>query len=98
MTYYDRLKETYRAFEQMNLQASAQLTYLHLLHINNCLGNTGQFYCSDNKLASLTNLSKDSITKAKRHLKSVGLLDFESNPKNPRNPTFYTLPCSLPCI
>ena len=92
MTYYDRLNKTYRAFEQMKLQPAAQLTMLHLLHMNNCFGNTGLFYCTDDKLASLTNLSKDSITNAKRHLKNAGLIDFKSNPKKPRQGTLYILP------
>ena len=87
----DKIKEI--IIEQLNLQASAQLVHLHLLHINNCFGNPGQFYCTDNRLAIYTNLSADSITKAKRILKNCGLIDFITDKKNPRKGTLYILPC-----
>ena len=94
MTYYDRLNESFVLFSQLNLQANEQLVHLHLLHINNSLGNPDEFYCADNRLAILTNLSKDSITSAKRQLKNLGLIDFKTDKHNPRKPTLYFLPCS----
>lgn len=90
MTYYDRLNNAYAQFAQLNAPSSAQLTYLHLLHINNCLGNQDSFYCPDSRLASLSNLSKDSITNAKRYLKNHGLIDFKT--AAPRQGTLYILP------
>ena len=72
MTYYDRLNETFGFFESSPPQSSAQLVMLYLLHFNNRFGNTGQFYLSDNRLSLLTNLSKGTITNAKRVLKNLG--------------------------
>ena len=92
MTYYDRLNEAFAFFELNSLQSSAQLVHLHLLHLNNSYGNIGQFCISDNRLSLLTGLSKDTITKAKRILKNLGLIDFESDKKKPRLGTLYMLP------
>lgn len=92
MTYYDRLNEAFAFYELNSLQSSAQLVHLHLLHLNNRFGNIGQFYISDNRLSLLTGLSQDTITKAKRILKNVGLIDFESDKKKPRKGTLYILP------
>lgn len=92
MTYYDRLKEFYRLNENEPYPAYVQLVMLYLLQINNVTGNTGKFHCSDNRLAFLTSLSKDTITRAKRYLKNEGLIDFQSDKKNPRKGTLYILP------
>ena len=91
-TYYDRLNETFGFFESNIPQSSAQLVMLWLLHFNNCFGNAGQFYLSDNRLSLLTNLSKGTITNAKRELKNLGLIDFKSDKKSPRQGTLYILP------
>ena len=95
-TYYDRLNETFGFFESNIPQSSAQLVMLWLLHFNNCFGNAGQFYLSDNRLSLLTNLSKGTITNAKRELKKLGLIDFKSDKNSPRQGTLYILPEEVP--
>ncbi len=90
-TYYDGLNDFHKLNEQEPLPVSAQLTYLHLLHINNRLGNSGQVTVSDRELGYRTKLSRQSITNAKRELKNRKLIDFSSNPKNPRSGTTYSL-------
>ena len=79
MTYYDRLNEFFRANAHDAIPATAQLLYLHLLHINNSLGNVGEFRCTDSYLKTVTNLSKDGVTAAKRYLKNKGYIDFKSS-------------------
>lgn len=95
MTYYDRLKEFYSASERLNLKASEQLIMLHLLHINNCVGNPDSFYCTNERLATLSHLTVKAVKEAKCTLKNHGLIDFESDPKKPRKPTRYILPTTL---
>lgn len=91
MTYYDNLNAFHKANECDPLPASAQLVFLHLLHKNNCLGNTGQFHCSDAELLRRSNLSAPTITQAKRILKNKGYLDFKTDKANPRAGTLYFL-------
>ena len=91
-TYYDRLNAFYRANRQSPLSAHEQLVMLHLLQLNNEHGNCGQFYLSDVLLAERTQVPKSEITPIKRNLKNAGLIDFRTNPHNPRAGTLYTLP------
>ena len=88
VTYYDRLNAVFKFFEKEPLTPAAQLLVLHLLQLNNRLGNTGSVQVSDNQLRSATGLSKQSITDAKRRLKNVGLIDFHSSRGST---TIYTL-------
>lgn len=81
MTYYDWLNVFFKRIEQDNLTPSAQLVMLHLLHLNNCLGNVSTFRYSDRYLQNRTGLSKDAITQAKRLLKNKGYLDFKGDKK-----------------
>lgn len=90
-TYYDGLNDFYKKLEQKRLAGSAQLVYLHLLHLNNRAGNCGYVQVSDQTLGTITSLSKDSITRAKQILKNAGLIDFHTNRKKPREATAYTL-------
>ena len=92
-TYYDALNDFYKLNEQEPLAPSAQLLYLHLLHRNNRLGNRGHVQVSDRMLELTTRISKQSITDAKRNLKSHGLIDFKTEKSNPRAGTHYTLKC-----
>ncbi len=90
-TYYDGLNDFYKFNESRPLQSSAQLVYLHLLHENNRLGNSGTFQLSDRELEIRTSLSKNTITEAKRTLKNRGLIDFKTYRNNPNKGTTYTL-------
>ena len=90
-TYYDALNDFYKSNEQERLVSSAQLVYLHLLHINNCHGNSGYVQVSDRELEYRTKLNKNTITTAKRILKNRGLIDFKTNAKKPHEGTIYTL-------
>ena len=91
-SYYDRLKAAFEGFEQRTLTSSAQLVYLHILHMDNATGRTGLVECTDSRLETLTNLSKNTITDAKRQLKNLGFLDFHTKRNNPRKGTRYILP------
>lgn len=95
ITYYDRLNYAFEKFAQLNPPSSAQLLYLHILHIDNCLGRTGQIHCPDNVISVKTGLSANTVTAAKRTLKNLGLLDFQSDKKNPRAGTIYFLPQNI---
>ena len=77
-TYYDALNDFYRLNEQERLVSSAQLVYLHLLHINNCHGNSGYIQVSDRELEYRTKLNKNTITTAKRILKNRNFIDFKN--------------------
>lgn len=90
-TYYDALNCTYRLFEIDPPPPSAQLIYVHLLHLNNRLGNTGTVKISDRELGLRTRLSKQTITEAKRQLKNRGLIDFKTDRDSPAKTTTYTL-------
>ena len=94
-TYYDRLNYAFEKFEKLKLPSSAQLLYLHILHIDNCLGRTGQVRCSDSTITVKTGLSPNTVTTAKRTLKNYGLLDFKTAKKNPRAGTLYFLPPNI---
>lgn len=78
-TYYDGLNNFHKLNEQNPLQSSAQLVYLHLLHLNNCLGNCGVIQISDRALGLRTSLNKNTVTEAKRQLKNRGLIDFKTD-------------------
>lgn len=91
-TYYDALNDFFKLNEQERLVSSAQLVYLHLLHINNCHGNNGYIQVSDRELEYRTKLNKNTITTAKQILKNRGLIDFKSEKGKPRKGTIYTLP------
>lgn len=78
MTYYDRLNYFFNFLKLNNLNASTQLTYLHILHHSNCLKGVTSFYLTDTEIANSTNLSIRSITDAKRVLKNFGLLDWRN--------------------
>ena len=91
-SYYDRLKAAFEGFEQRTLTSSAQLVYLHILHMDNATGRTGLVECTDSRLETLTNLSKNTITDAKRQLKNLGFLDFHTKRNSPRKGTRYILP------
>ena len=90
-TYYDGLNDFYKLNELNPLQSSAQLVYLHLLHLNNRLGNSGTVQVSDRELGLRTSLSKQTITEAKRTLKNRGLIDFKTDRDKPHKGTTYTL-------
>lgn len=90
-TYYDALNDFHRRNATQPLHSAAQLLYLHLLHMNNCLGNRGQVKATDRQLEELLRVTRPTITQAKRQLKNAGLIDFES-PKSPRTGTLYRLP------
>lgn len=90
-TYYDALNDFHKLNEQEPLASSAQLLYLHLLHTNNRHGNSGHVQVSDRELGHRTRLSKQTITEAKRILKSAGLIDFTAEKGNPRAGTSYAL-------
>ena len=91
LTGYDYLNGFFKFIEEKNVRPAAQLLGLHLLHLNNRAGNEGSFYCSDNELKRLTNLSKSAITDAKQALKALNLLDFVTDKNAPRSGTLYTL-------
>ena len=90
-TYYDALNEFFRRNEAEPLASSAQLVYLHLLQLNNSTGRSGQVTVSDRKLMTLTQLSRPTITAAKRTLKNVELIDFDGGKHGQRTGTRYTL-------
>ena len=90
-TYYDALNDFYKSNEQERLVNSAQLVYLHLLHINNCHGNSRYIQVSDRELEYRTKLNKNTITTAKRILKNRNFIDFKTDAKKPREGTTYTL-------
>lgn len=90
-TYYDALNDAYKLFEANPPASSAQLVYLHLLHLNNCLGNAGRVQISDRALSLRTGLSKDSITNAKRTLKNRGLIDFSAKRDKSKQSTTYDI-------
>ena len=90
-TYYDALNDFHRRNATQPLHSAAQLLYLHLLHMNNCLGNRGQVKATDRQLEELLRVTRPTITQAKRQLKNAGLIDFDS-PKSPRTGTLYQLP------
>ena len=90
MTYYDRLNEFYRKNAEKPLPPTSQLLMLHILQLNNELGNPGVIECSDGKLREITQLSKQSITDGKRRLKNGGYLDFKVSKE--RKVTIYQLP------
>ena len=90
-TYYDALKDFFKRNEARPLASSAQLVYLHLLQLNNCHGRSGLVTVSDGKLAELTQLSRPTVTTAKRTLKSAGLIDFDGGKCGARHGTRYTL-------
>ena len=86
--YFDGLNDFYKLNEQERLVSSAQLVYLHLLHINNRSGNGGYVQVSDRELETMTSLAKQSITRAKQTLKNRGLVDFKTERGKP---TTFTL-------
>lgn len=90
-TYYDGLNAFHELNEKNPLTSTAQLVYLHLLHLNNRLGNVGTIQVSDRELEQRTRLSKQSITNAKRTLKGMGLIDFKSDRQSPGRITTYAL-------
>lgn len=90
-TYYDGLNDFHKFNENEHLASSAQLLYLHLLHINNRLGNSGHVQVSDRELATRTSLNVKSVTKAKRILKNCGLINFFTDPEKPHRGTYYDL-------
>lgn len=92
MTYYDRLNEFFIDNEIDPLPPSAQLVYLHLLHVNNRLRNPDLLYLTDSRLAFMTGLSRPAVTDAKRVLKNRGLINFKTDKSNPRAGTRYTFP------
>ena len=91
-TYYDRLNAFFHESAKKSLKPEFQLVMLHLLHYNNQRGNTDKFYLTDGRLMRDTHLSQRQVTEAKRHLKNIGLIDFRTNPKAPREGTLYILP------
>ena len=95
LTGYDYSNGFFRIIEEKNVRPAAQLVGLHLLHLNNRAGNEGSFYCSDNELKRLTNLSKKAVTDAKQALKALNILDFYTDKTAPRNGTLYTLNTKL---
>lgn len=90
-TYYDALNDFYKLNEQERFVSSAQLIYLHLLHINNRSGNRGYVQVSDRELETMTGFAKQSITRVKQILKNRGLIEFKTDKRNPRAGTQYTL-------
>ena len=90
-TYYDGLKDFFEKNDFSPLASSAQLVYLHLLQLNNRHGNRGFVQISDRELERLTNLNKNTITKAKRTLKNCKLIDFHTEPDKPHRGTTYFL-------
>lgn len=90
-SYYDALDDFYKLNERQPLQSSAQLVYLHLLHVNERLGNMGTVRISDRELELRTRLSKQTITDVKRNLKNVGLIDFQTDRTRPAKGTTYLL-------
>lgn len=90
-TYYDALNDFHRRNAINPLATAAQLMYLHLLHLNNCLGNGGSVKVSDRQLELSMCVTHPTIIKAKRQLKNAGLIDFESDAKSPRSGTRYML-------
>lgn len=90
-TYYDGLKDFFEKNDFSPLASSAQLVYLHLLQLNNRHGNCGFVQISDRELERLTNLNKNTITKAKRTLKNCKWIDFHTEPDKPHRGTTYFL-------
>lgn len=87
-TYYDGLNDFHKLIELKRPPSSAQLLGLHLLHLNNRNGNSGSVQISDRELIFRTNLSKQTVTEAKRYLKNIGWLDFSTDK---HKGTTYTL-------
>ena len=91
MTYYDRLNIFFAWLEGHKLTASAQLVYLHLLHIDNKSGRTGVIEVSNSKLLDLTNLTKATIIKAKAELQERELVNIDcTNNKTSSYTLLYT--------
>lgn len=92
-TYGERLDAFHELNAKNRLTSSAQLVYLHLLHMTkDCLGEVGSIQVADRVLELRTGLAKKTITEAKRELKNRGLIDFHTDRNAPRNPTKYTFP------
>ena len=85
-TYYDGLNDFHKLNEQERLASSAQLVYLHLLHLNNRSGNRGYVQVSDRELETMTSLAKQSVTRAKQTIKNRGLVSF--NTEHGKSTTF----------
>ena len=88
-SYYDSLNDFFELNEREHLASSAQLVYLHLLHLNDRSGNGGVVQVSDRQLETMTGLAKQSVTRAKQILKNRGLIDFKTQKGKP---TDITLP------
>lgn len=91
-SYYDSLNDFFDLNEREHFASSAQLVYLHLLHLNNRSGNGGSVQVSDRQLETMTSLAKQSITRAKQILKNRGLIDFKTQKGKP---TTITLPLTV---
>ena len=90
-TYYDALNNFFKSLGSERLASSAQLIYVHLLHLNNRSGNRGVVQVTDRELNELTQLSRPTVTKAKQILKNRGLIDFKTDNRNPHAGTVYNL-------
>lgn len=88
MTYYDRLNTFFAWLEGHKLTASAQLIFLHLLHIDNKSGRTGVVEVSNNKLIDLTGLTKNAIIRAKSELEERELVQIDSTNNRTSSYTF----------
>ena len=53
-TYYDALNSFFKSLGSERLASSAQLIYVHLLHLNNRSGNRGVVQVTDRELNELT--------------------------------------------
>jgi len=88
-SYCDSSNDFFELNEREHLVSSAQLVYLHLLHLNDRSGNGGVVQVSDRQLETMTGLAKQSVTRAKQILKNRGLIDFKTQKGKP---TDITLP------
>ena len=97
MTYIDRLNSFYRYVVYNEVPPHAQLVYLHLLNVNNQLEWQEKFCITDRRLETLTGLSKNAVTDAKRILKDR-FVEISTDKKKPRQGSCYRLLEILPCM
>lgn len=77
--YFSHLNFAFSYWQARDLEPSARLTYLTILYKWNAFRRCKSFNLSDRELQNLTGLGSNAITRSKRKLKNLGMIDFKTN-------------------
>lgn len=77
--YFSHLNFAFSYLQFKDTEPNARLTYFAILYKWNAFKRCRSFYLTDRELQSLTGLGSNAITRAKRKLKNLGLIDFRTS-------------------